>query len=125
MLSIEKESNLAGLAREIAAILADTLVNDFRTGLMNLVQTKHQYVPQSQMNRLDGATDLTTSLLSAAPRTLWTLKELALDSGIKVATWRRWILDRRISCVRIGRSVRIRDEDYRKLIQKGYRKATL
>ena len=123
MRSNEQHSHLAALARDLAAIVADALIQDVRTGLLNLVQAEHHDVPQSQMNRLEGAPDLTPSVLSSAPRTLWTLKELALDSGIKVSTWRRWILERRIACVRIGRSVRIRDEDYRKLIQTGYRKA--
>jgi excisionase family DNA binding protein len=125
MQSNEQHSHLAGLARDLAAILADALVKDVRTELLPLIQSEHHDVSLSHMNSLEGATDLTTSSLLAAPRTLWTLKELALDSRIKVSTWRRWILERRIACVRIGRSVRIKDEDYRKLIQKGYRKAML
>ncbi len=123
MLSNEKHPHLVGLAHEIAAILADILIKDVRTELTNLAQRAHQGTPLRHCEQSDGSPELRAHTLSGAPRTLWSLKELALDSGIKVSTWRRWILERRISCVRIGRSVRIPDEEYRKLIQQGYRKA--
>ena len=52
---------------------------------------------------------------------LWSLTELAADSGIQKGTWYKWINQRKVPAVRLGRSVRVRDEDYRKLIQKSLR----
>lgn len=52
---------------------------------------------------------------------LWSLTELAADSGIQKGTWYKWINQRKVPAVRLGRSVRVRDEDYRKLIQRSLR----
>ncbi len=52
---------------------------------------------------------------------LWSINKLAADSGIQKGTWYKWIAQRRVPAVRLGRTVRIRDEDYRKLIQKSLR----
>ena len=50
------------------------------------------------------------------PRSLWSLAELEIDSGIKKGTWYKWVNQRKIPVVRLGRSLRIRDKDYRKFI---------
>lgn len=52
---------------------------------------------------------------------LWSLTELAADSGIQKGTWYKWINQRKVPAVRLGRSVRVRDEDYRKLIRRSLR----
>jgi len=49
---------------------------------------------------------------------LWLLNELAGDSGIQKDTWYKWINQRKVPAVRLGGSVRGRDEDDRELIQK-------
>ncbi|MGH7180474.1 MAG: hypothetical protein ACREJN_00685 [Nitrospiraceae bacterium] len=46
---------------------------------------------------------------------------MAADSGVQKGTWYKWITQRKIQVVRLGRTVRVRDEDYRKLIQKSLR----
>ena len=133
LLSDEKKPILRALSRELADFLADVLVEDLKGEILKrlpfgpLVKTGYQDATlQSQNGKSPAdAPDHGTPIRSTAPRTLWTLKDLALDSGTKVSTWRRWILERRVPVVRIGRSVRIKDEDYRKLIQKGYRKAII
>ena len=123
MLSNEKQPILRALAHELADILADALVADLRADIMKRLPLQPLTKTGYQNAAFSEAPDLEKPVRPASPRTLWTLKELALDSGIKVSTWRRWILDRKIPVVRIGRAVRIKDDDYRKLIQKGYRKA--
>jgi excisionase family DNA binding protein len=52
---------------------------------------------------------------------LWPIGKLAADSGIQKGTWYKWIAQRRIPAVRLGRTLRIRDEDYQKLIKKSLR----
>lgn len=58
-------------------------------------------------------------LLPPTPHgSLWSLAELASDSGIKKGTWYKWINQRKLPVVRLGRSVRVRDADYQKFIQR-------
>jgi len=58
-------------------------------------------------------------LLPPTPHgSLWSLAELAADSGIKNGTWYKWINQRKLPVVRLGRSVRVRDADYQKFIQR-------
>jgi excisionase family DNA binding protein len=54
---------------------------------------------------------------------LWSLDELAEDSGITKGAWYKWVNQRRIPVVRLGRSIRVRDEDYRRFIQDSLRPA--
>lgn len=54
-------------------------------------------------------------------KTLWSMSELAADSGLSKGTWYKWVNQRKIPFVRLGRALRIRDSDYRKLIQKSFR----
>src|SRR5690348_15530177 len=53
---------------------------------------------------------------------LWSLTELAADSGIKKGTWYKWINQRKLPAVRLGRTVRVRDDDYQKFIQRSVRR---
>ena len=68
---------------------------------------------------------LCTATIQSTPAkahgSLWSLTELAADSGIQKGTWYKWINQRKVPAVRLGRSVRVRDEDYRKLIQRSLR----
>jgi excisionase family DNA binding protein len=121
MLANENKPLLRAMARELADILADALIKDLRADILKRLPPE----PIAETGSQSSSIHLQIKEQSAEPRTLWTLRDLAQDSGIKVSTWRRWILERRIPVVRIGRSVRIKDEDYRKLIQKGYRKAII
>ena len=76
------------------------------------------------MAELDSNPFYTTTIQSTPANThgsLWSLTELAADSGIQKGTWYKWINQRKVPAVRLGRSVRVRDEDYRKLIQKSLR----
>jgi len=54
---------------------------------------------------------------------LLTLIEVEKRTGRKVSTWRRDILERRITYVKIGRSVRIPEEEVDDLIARGWRDA--
>lgn len=113
------------MARELADILAEALVNDLRSDILKRLSAEPIARGMSR-GRSDDTQDLgVLPSRKAEPRSLWTLRDLAQDSSIKVSTWRRWILERHVPVVRIGRSIRIKDEDYRKLIQKGYRKAII
>lgn len=47
---------------------------------------------------------------------LLTLKELEADSKISRYTWRAWIRQGRIPVTRLGRRVRVSEEDYRKFL---------
>ena len=68
---------------------------------------------------------LCTATIQSTPAkahgSLWSLTELASDSGIQKGTWYKLINQRKVPAIRLGRSVRVRDEDYRKLIQKSLR----
>jgi excisionase family DNA binding protein len=47
---------------------------------------------------------------------LFTVEELERDSKISRHTWRAWIREGRIAVTRLGRRVRVREEDYRKFL---------
>ena len=48
-------------------------------------------------------------------------RKLAADSGIQKGSWYKWINQWKVPTICLGRSVRVRDEDYRKRIQKSLR----
>ena len=50
-------------------------------------------------------------------RPLRTCKEAEGRTAIKEVTWRKWIAEGRVSCVRLGRTVRIPDEEIERLIE--------
>jgi excisionase family DNA binding protein len=54
---------------------------------------------------------------------LLTVQQAEALTGRKAATWRRDILEKRISYVKLGRSVRIPVEVVDRLIQQGWREA--
>ena len=100
---------LDGLAEIIARKVASQLVQEIR----KLYEAEFMTEPSSS-----------AALRSAPARahgSLWSIPELAADSGVQKGTWYKWITQRKIQAVRLGRTVRVRDEDYRKLIQKSLR----
>jgi len=54
---------------------------------------------------------------------LLTVAEVAERLGLKVATIRKMIFQRRIPVVKIGRSVRFKPEDIEKIVREGYQPA--
>jgi len=50
---------------------------------------------------------------------LMTLTEAAERLGLKVATLRFWVWQRRIEIVRVGRAVRVREDVVKRLIEQG------
>ena len=54
---------------------------------------------------------------------LMTVLEVAVRLGLKPATIRKMIFQRRIPVVRIGRSVRFKPEDIDKIVREGYQPA--
>lgn len=48
---------------------------------------------------------------------LLTVKEAAARTGHKEATWRAWILLRRVPYYKVGRSIRIAESDLSRLIE--------
>ena len=54
---------------------------------------------------------------------LLTVGEAAERLGLKVSTNRRWISERTIGYVKIGRSVRIPNDEIKRIIGEGYRPA--
>jgi excisionase family DNA binding protein len=51
------------------------------------------------------------------PEQLLTVKEAALRTGHKEATWRAWILLRKVPYHKVGRSIRIAESDLTRLIE--------
>ena len=100
---------LDGLAEIIARKVAGQLVPELR----KLYEA--EFVAES----CSGAA--IRSAPARAHGSLWSISELAADSGVQKGTWYKWIAQRKIQAVRLGRTVRVRDEDYRKLIQKSLR----
>ncbi len=47
---------------------------------------------------------------------LLSVLDMEKDSGISKYTWRSWIREQRIASIRLGRRVRVDEEDYRKFI---------
>lgn len=82
-------------------------------------ELKKLYATEHVSNPLCTATIQSTR--AKAHGSLWSLTELAADSGIQKGTWYKWINQRKVPAVRLGRSVRVRKEDYRKLIQRSLR----
>jgi excisionase family DNA binding protein len=54
---------------------------------------------------------------------LLTVTEVSKITGLKEGTVRRWILQRRLPTVHLGRSVRIREKDLEAIIEGGYQPA--
>jgi len=52
-----------------------------------------------------------------AARKLLKLRECAERSGFKESCWRSWILHRKVCYYKVGRSVRVAEEDLEKLIE--------
>jgi excisionase family DNA binding protein len=50
---------------------------------------------------------------------LYKVSEAAEITGLSVATWRSWILHRRIAVVRLGRAVRVPQSELDRLITEG------
>jgi hypothetical protein len=89
MMANKNQPLLRAVARELADILADALVNDLRTDILRRLPAEPIARTESQ-GRSHNTQDLgVLSVKKVEARTLWTLKDLALDSGIKVSTWRR------------------------------------
>jgi excisionase family DNA binding protein len=102
-------SILDGLADIIARKVAGHLAPEL----------KKLYAMQLVSDPLCTATIQSTQ--TKAHGSLWSLTELAADSGIQKGTWYKWINQKKVTAVRLGRSVRVRDEDYRMLIQRSLR----
>ena len=48
---------------------------------------------------------------------LLTLREAAERTGFRESTWRSWILKRRVSYLKVGRSVRVAEADLERMIE--------
>jgi len=48
---------------------------------------------------------------------LYSFEEAAALTGIKVPTWRAWAARRKIPVVRLGRRIKLRESDLKKLIE--------
>ena len=51
-----------------------------------------------------------------AKKAYFSCSEAAEHTGLKVPTWRKWIAERRVTVVRLGRSVRIPIEEIERLL---------
>ncbi len=49
---------------------------------------------------------------------LLSVEQLERDSGVSRHTWRSWIRSGRIIAVRLGRRVRVEEEEYRRFIER-------
>jgi excisionase family DNA binding protein len=107
-------NHIHALLGDFADLLADALVVRLKPEIQKLlVERRYSSVSPSP--------EKTIPTRANDPHgSLWTVKEIAKDSGMSEATWRDWILKRKIPVVRLGRSVRIRDVDYRRLVQKSF-----
>jgi excisionase family DNA binding protein len=56
---------------------------------------------------------------------LLTVCEFADALGVTVACIRRWLLERKIASVRVGRLVRLPEAELRRIVQEGFRPAKL
>ena len=59
------------------------------------------------------------TMRTVEPDQLLTLEECADFTGIKLPTWRAWIVQRRVPYVKLGRAVRIKASELQRLITKG------
>ena len=69
------------------------------------------------MNSLDG------KRRGAMRKDLLSIPQFAAALGVTVACIRRWLLERKIACVKVGRLVRIPAEELDRLIAEGLRPA--
>ena len=106
----ELANQAARILDRLTEIIAKKVANQLGQELKRLCET------DSEREQLYGPTIKSTQ--TSTHGSLWSINKLAADSGIQKGTWHKWIAQRRIPAVRFGRTVRIRDEDYRKLIQK-------
>jgi excisionase family DNA binding protein len=109
----ELANQTAQIIDHLAGIIAQKVANQLGQELKRLYET------DPEPERLHRPSNISTQ--TSTHGSLWSIEKLAADSGIQKGTWYKWIAQRRIPAVRLGRSVRIRDEDYRKLIQKSLR----
>ena len=109
----ELANHTAQILDHLAVIIAQKVANQIGQELKRLYETDPE---PERLHR--------PSIKSTQPNThgsLWSIEKLATDSGIQKGTWYKWINQRKVPAVRLGRSVRVRDEDYRKLIQRSLR----
>jgi len=102
-------SQIQKLVENFADIVASNLFERIKPELQHIVEeasTNHDLAKHQTRN--------------APNRSLWSVSELAEDSGIAKGTWYKWVNQRKIPFVRLGRAVRVRDSDYRKFIQKSF-----
>ena len=59
----------------------------------------------------------------ANPQKLLTIPDFALPLGVTKACVRRWLLERKIAYVKVGRLVRIPADELERIISEGYRPA--
>jgi hypothetical protein len=55
---------------------------------------------------------------------LWSVQMLEQDSGVSRYTWRLWLRQRRLPCVRLGSRVLVEESDYRAFISMNRMAAT-
>jgi hypothetical protein len=96
------------LVKEVAEIFVETLIERWQPEMSKLLYERQSTASMSSQDR---------SATTKPHGSLWSINDIAKDSGTSPATWRKWILQRKIPVVRLGRSVRIKDSDYRKLIE--------
>lgn len=51
------------------------------------------------------------------------IEEVANKLSVQPSTVRKWIFERRISIVRLGRCVRVKEMDVERFIESGYRRS--
>jgi excisionase family DNA binding protein len=56
-------------------------------------------------------------------QTLLSIPDFAAALGVTIACIRRWLLERKIACVKIGRLVRIPADELDRIVAEGYRPA--
>jgi excisionase family DNA binding protein len=54
---------------------------------------------------------------------LLTVSEFAEALGVTVACIRRWLLERKIASIRVGRLVRLPESELQRIVQEGFRPA--
>lgn len=108
------------LANQIALIL-DRLTETIAQKVANQLTQELKKIYDTDLEPEQLRRPSIKSTQTSSHGSLWSINKLAVDSGIQKGTWYKWIAQRRVPAVRLGRTVRIRDEDYRKLIQKSLR----
>lgn len=99
---------LDSIARSLADIFAQHLIERLKPEISQLLSQRLGPVTAGFPNTVGQ---------KKAHGSLWAINDLAKDSGLSPSTWRKWILQRKVPVVRLGRSVRIKDSDYRKMIE--------